>query len=203
MAGLTFVLTGVFDSLERDEAADLIKELGGKTTTSLSKKTGYMVVGEECGPAKMAKAEELGTKILSEDGLLDLIREKSGIPVKTRVQKEDSHGNGKVKKEKDSPAKKVKVEINASPIKTGKKEVKFADIEAKKEIKVEKLGILPIFKWKCSVFSFNNIAVEKRTEFKPVRAEKADVALAWVDKYKPQTIKDIIGQQGAGSNVEK
>lgn len=124
LAGLTFVLTGVFDSLEREEAADLIKDLGGKTTTSLSKKTNYMVVGEECGPAKMAKAEELGTTILSEDSLLDLIREKSGIPVKKSAKKEDSRADAKVKKEKGSPAKKPKLDAKVSPVKKEKKEIK-------------------------------------------------------------------------------
>lgn len=137
LAGLTFVLTGVFDSMERDEAADVIKDFGGKTTTSLSKKTSYMVVGEECGPAKMAKAEDLGTTILSEDGLLDLIREKSGIPVKKAAKKVDSPSPVKVKKEKESPAKKVKTETQASPVKKAKKE---ADIPVKKEIKIEKDG---------------------------------------------------------------
>lgn len=117
LAGLTFVLTGVYESLERDEVSDLIKELGGKVTTSLSKKTSYMVSGEESGPAKMAKAEDLGLKILSEDDLLNLIREKSGLPLVTpKPAKKDSKGKSddeekderKIKKEKDSPVKKIK-----------------------------------------------------------------------------------------------
>lgn len=45
--------------------------------------------------------------------------------------------------------------------------------------------------------------VVKKPEVTPVKVEKPEVSLAWVDKYKPSTIKDIIGQQGAGSNVEK
>ena len=46
LAGLVFVLTGVFESLEREEMAEIVKSLGGKVTTSLSKNTKYLVVGE-------------------------------------------------------------------------------------------------------------------------------------------------------------
>ena len=46
IAGLVFVLTGVFESLEREEMAEIVKNLGGKVTTSLSKNTKYLVVGE-------------------------------------------------------------------------------------------------------------------------------------------------------------
>ena len=49
LAGLVFVLTGVYESLEREEMAEIIKNLGGKVTTSVSKNTKYLVVGEEAG----------------------------------------------------------------------------------------------------------------------------------------------------------
>ena len=55
LEGLTFVITGVLESLERDEAADIIKKYGGKVTTSVSRKTSYIVVGEEAGESKLAK----------------------------------------------------------------------------------------------------------------------------------------------------
>lgn len=116
------MLTGVFDSLERDEAADIIKELGGKTTTSISKKTSYVVAGEESGPAKLAKADDLGTPIINEDGLLDLIREKSDIPVLKKAKKEkEADEENERKARKESPAKKIKQETKPSP---RKKEVK-------------------------------------------------------------------------------
>lgn len=130
LAGLTFVLTGVYDSLERDEAADVIQDLGGKTTSSISKKTSYIVAGEEAGPAKLAKAENLNITVLSEDGLLDLIREKSGLPLKAAQKKPESPV--KVKKEKESPMKRKQ---QASPAKKPKEE---AVTMIKKEIKTEK-----------------------------------------------------------------
>ena len=64
LKGLVFVLTGVFVSLEREEMTEIIQKLGGKVTTSLSKKTKYLVVGEEAGESKLAKAQSLGTKQL-------------------------------------------------------------------------------------------------------------------------------------------
>ena len=53
--GLTFVFTGVGESIERDEAAELVKKYGGRVTTSLSKKTNYLVVGEGAGMSKLAQ----------------------------------------------------------------------------------------------------------------------------------------------------
>ncbi|MBQ5312301.1 MAG: NAD-dependent DNA ligase LigA [Oscillospiraceae bacterium] len=68
----TFVLTGTLPTLKRDEAKRLIEEAGGKVTGSVSKKTDYVVAGEEAG-SKLTKAEELGITILTEKELLDMI----------------------------------------------------------------------------------------------------------------------------------
>ena len=64
-AGLTFVLTGTLTTMSRNEAAELIQSLGGKASSSVSKKTNYLVAGENAG-SKLTKAENLGIKILSE-----------------------------------------------------------------------------------------------------------------------------------------
>ena len=53
--GLTFVITGVLESIEREEAADLIQRYGGNFTQSVSKKTGYVVVGRDPGEHKFFK----------------------------------------------------------------------------------------------------------------------------------------------------
>ncbi|GAB2212708.1 hypothetical protein Drorol1_Dr00020689 [Drosera rotundifolia] len=74
LAGLTFVISGTLDSLEREEAEDLIKRHGGRVTGSVSKKTSYLLCDEDIEGRKSAKAKELGTPFLTEDGLFDKIR---------------------------------------------------------------------------------------------------------------------------------
>jgi len=70
--GLTFVLTGTLDSLSRDEAKKLIEQNGGKVTSSISKKTSFVVVGTNPG-SKIEKAEKLDLKILNENSLKELL----------------------------------------------------------------------------------------------------------------------------------
>lgn len=133
-----------------------------------------MIVGEEAGPKKLATAEELGIKMLSEDGLFDLIRERSGQNVdvnssntssKEKVEKKPSPGKRKTEKhDNEIPEKKVKKE---SPKKSSN------------EVKLETTTI---------------------TDQKPLENVEN---LAWVEKYKPTNLKQIIGQQGAASNVVK
>ena len=72
LAGLTFVLTGSLQHRTRDEAADEIGARSGKVTSSVSKKTSYVVVGEGPG-SKLAKAEELGVTILDEQAFEALL----------------------------------------------------------------------------------------------------------------------------------
>jgi DNA ligase (NAD+) len=71
-SGKTFVITGTLPTLKRDEAKALIQQAGGKVTDSVSKKTDYLVVGEEAG-SKLTKAESLGVAILSESELLAML----------------------------------------------------------------------------------------------------------------------------------
>ncbi|MEM8720144.1 MAG: NAD-dependent DNA ligase LigA [Cyanobacteria bacterium P01_G01_bin.39] len=72
LTGKTFVITGTLPSLKRDEAKKLIEQAGGKVTGSISKKTDYLLLGENAG-SKLAKAEKLGVAQLSEAELLELL----------------------------------------------------------------------------------------------------------------------------------
>jgi DNA ligase (NAD+) len=64
-AGKTFVLTGTLENYTRDQASHLIEERGGRVSSSVSKKTDYVLAGSEAG-SKLAKAEGLGIKIIDE-----------------------------------------------------------------------------------------------------------------------------------------
>jgi DNA ligase (NAD+) len=72
LAGLTFVLTGTLPALTRDEAKEKIEAAGGKTAGSVSRKTSYVVAGEEAG-SKLDKARELKIPVIDEAGLLELL----------------------------------------------------------------------------------------------------------------------------------
>jgi DNA ligase (NAD+) len=72
LAGKTFVLTGTLPTLKRDEAASMIEAAGGKVAGSVSKKTSYVVAGDDAG-SKLAKAQELGVAIIDETELLTLL----------------------------------------------------------------------------------------------------------------------------------
>ena len=71
--GKTFVLTGTLDTMTRKEAEDIIERFGGKTSSSVSKKTDYVLAGEEAG-SKLTKAQNLGVTIISENEFKEMIR---------------------------------------------------------------------------------------------------------------------------------
>lgn len=72
LGGMTFVLTGTLPTMTRDEASALIKEHGGKVSGSVSKKTTYVVAGEEAG-SKLTKARDLGVNVIDEAALLAML----------------------------------------------------------------------------------------------------------------------------------
>lgn len=228
MNGLNFVITGVLDSLERDEAAELIKEHGGKVTTSLSKKTSYMVVGLEAGLKKLATADELKVRQISEDDLLDLIRKKSGLDKEADATK-PTKKEAKLTPKRDttildvkSPKKEPKVSPKKEPISVPKKESTSSNSKQsprKHNIKLEKPSTPPkLYKKEADFGNEKSIKTEpgagawhaKSQDIvtdREVTAHEKNIASvenqAWVDKYKPTSVKQIIGQQGASSNVAK
>jgi DNA ligase (NAD+) len=73
LLGSTFVVSGVFAKVSRNELKQLIEDNGGKVSSSISKKTSYIVAGDKMGPSKKTKAESLGVSIISEDDFLLMI----------------------------------------------------------------------------------------------------------------------------------
>lgn len=235
MAGLTFLVTGVLESLERDECGSIIKEYGGKTMTVVGKRLNYLIVGEDAGPKKLAQAEEQGVKIISEDGFFDLIRERSGMKKEsgsvshndlveasspsssTKEQKQHRERDEKEDK-KSSNIKKEKSSPQQSP---PKKKPKLAELnnnlkkaKLKLDLEEERKFQIKQDKEKTEKHEIKNEKInENKTQDKvkeeqikqefPIKAAPADDMMAWVDKYKPMSVKDIIGQQGPNSNVTK
>lgn len=74
LSGNTFVVSGVFAKVSRNELKKLIEDNGGKVSSSISAKTSYVVAGENMGPSKLAKAESLGVRIITEDEFLEMVQ---------------------------------------------------------------------------------------------------------------------------------
>ncbi|XP_074443932.1 replication factor C subunit 1 isoform X2 [Larus michahellis] len=203
LEGLTFVITGVLESIERDEAKSLIERYGGKVTGNVSKKTNYLVMGRDCGQSKCEKASTLGTKVIDEDGLFDLIRTMPGkkskyeLAAETEAKKADS-------RPKRTPQKAEK--RNFSPIKREADNKKYKSTPEKgdsvKSVKKETAAVRKLM-------DFKRQTVEKKETPKPKENlisetnEDGTERLLWVDKYKPVSLKAIIGQQGEQSCANK
>ncbi|MCJ7620134.1 MAG: NAD-dependent DNA ligase LigA, partial [Anaerolineae bacterium] len=73
LSGLTFVITGTLPSMSREAAAELIESHGGRVTSSVSRNTSYLLVGQQPGETKVKRATELGVRSMSEEELLRLV----------------------------------------------------------------------------------------------------------------------------------
>ena len=71
--GMTFVLTGTLTKYSRNEASDIIERMGGKTSGSVSKKTTYVLAGEDAG-SKLTKAQSLGVEVITEEQFEQMIK---------------------------------------------------------------------------------------------------------------------------------
>ncbi|KAJ3679192.1 hypothetical protein LUZ60_017203 [Juncus effusus] len=142
LAGLTFVISGTLDSLEREEAEDLIKRHGGRITGSVSKKTTYLLCDEDIGGRKSQKATELGVPFLTEDGLFDLIRKSK--PSKPSIKQEN---------EKSKISEKIEKQVKSSPVKAEKKADQSSTMQRKEVPKSTKASISPAKKAKTGVSS--------------------------------------------------
>ncbi|XP_022113761.2 replication factor C subunit 1 [Pieris rapae] len=228
-----FLLTGVLDSFEREEIIEAITKYGGSVKSGISKKVTHVLAGEDAGPAKTAKAESLGIKIINEDQFLNMITEfskknnnqRSNANDKPNIKNEKSdkkkspkdekskrhHEKTTEDKSKESLNAKVKKERSVSPkatitLKNDK------SVSVKNPIKKER-SVSPQAKIKKEILDspkndFSGKIKKKKSEEEVEQVDNVDnsskdTSLMWVDKYKPQSIKQIIGQHGEASNVKK
>ncbi|CAF3338564.1 unnamed protein product [Rotaria sp. Silwood1] len=169
LKNLTFVISGILESLERDECKSLIEKYGGRVTGSISSKTTYLLVGRDGGESKLEKARDLKVKIISEDDLLQMIATRPG----------DDETPKKIPTSASQPLP------PPSPVKS-------------KPTAFNTVG--DVDKAKTSLSTPPTINNDTPTTPKLSVDEST---LMWADKYKPRTIKNLIGQQGDKSCVQK
>ncbi|KAK4712854.1 hypothetical protein R3W88_018761 [Solanum pinnatisectum] len=173
LAGLTFVISGTLDSLEREEAEDLIKRHGGRVTGSVSKKTTYLLCDEDIEGRKSSKAKELGTAFLTEDGLFEFIR--SSKKSKSATQPES-------KKSADTIVSSGKRNSQNTSDGTGSTATK---ILAAKQLAPS-----------ASPAKSSASPAKRKTQAK-------ESLLPWTEKYRPKAIVDIIGNKSLVEQIQR
>uniref|UniRef100_A0A3P8V5E4 Replication factor C subunit 1 n=1 Tax=Cynoglossus semilaevis TaxID=244447 RepID=A0A3P8V5E4_CYNSE len=217
LEGCVFVLTGVLESMERDDAKSLIERYGGKVTGNVSKKTTYLVQGRDSGVSKLEKAESLGTQILDEDGLLDLIRTKPGKKSKYEIAAEAQNKASKTRTPPSQVSKVTNRPQKISPSKGNSRSPhtpspsKTAQIQGHSvkggssstppgrgsgHMARRELGL------SSSSPSLSSSSCLPRGPSSP-SVSGEDASLLWVDKYRPLSLKAVLGQQGDQSCANK
>ncbi|XP_045128253.1 replication factor C subunit 1-like [Portunus trituberculatus] len=201
LQGLVFVLSGVFDSLDREEATEIVKKYGGKVTTSVSRNTSYLVVGVEAGESKLKKAEQLGTKQIDEDGLLELIATLPGKESKEATPKQATSGSSKLKKfARESEPKEAPTLASQSASPSTPDSLVTSTTTPKRSLSSSQASLTS--QESGSPSSSTSSPRTQSISSQELNSRSED-ALMWVDKYKPASTKNIIGQQGGASNVKK
>uniref|UniRef100_A0A671TH35 Replication factor C subunit 1 n=1 Tax=Sparus aurata TaxID=8175 RepID=A0A671TH35_SPAAU len=182
LEGCVFVVTGVLESMERDDVKSLIERYGGKVTVSISKKTTYLVQGRDSGVSKLEKAESFGTTILDEDGLLELIRTKPGKKSKYEIAAEAEV----------SAHIFVLIMLKASKTRTPPSKTSRSTPRSQK-----------ISPSKGNSRSPHTPSPSKTGLAQASSQTPSSESLLWVDKYRPLSLKTVIGQQGDQSCANK
>ena len=158
LSGKKFLVTGVLDTIERDEFIKLIKESGGHVMSGMSKNLDYLIVGRDAGPAKLKKAEEFGLKqmdenetfnmferILSEGHSLEDEEPSTSTQKKTETKKKETKKKKSSKRKEESDEDDDEVEESpkkkkATAKKTSKKTVKKSEEEVEEDGEDDDLG---------------------------------------------------------------
>uniref|UniRef100_A0A8D0A495 Replication factor C subunit 1 n=1 Tax=Sander lucioperca TaxID=283035 RepID=A0A8D0A495_SANLU len=209
LEGCVFVLTGVMESMERDDAKSLIERYGGKVTGNISKKTTYLVQGRDSGVSKLEKAESLGTKILDEDGLLELIRTKPGKKSKYEIAAE---AESKASKTRTPPSKTLKSTPKAQKISPSKGNSRSPHTPSPSKTGLAqghgartRDGCTPPGRGSGHT-ARRELGLSPSTSSSSAPGPSPtheDASLLWVDKYRPRSLKTVIGQQGDQSCANK
>ncbi len=196
LESLVFVFTGEMEHFGREEAQELVKSMSGKTTIGPSKKTSYMVCGSDPGPSKVQKAKDLGTPILTEEEFIELLKDKianpptelkrkASVSPKTKTKKvkiEQENEDVMIIDEKPVASDIIFIEEKKTPVKKPKSKVAVRIVSSK----VNKPTSKPTSKPKSITAGIGNPTSSTGT----TNAKENPI---FVEKYRPQTSKDIVG----------
>ncbi|KAL5103698.1 Replication factor C subunit 1 [Taenia crassiceps] len=175
--GKTFVLTGVLECIEREEAERLIVRGGGRVTQAVSKRTSYLLVGREPGASKLNKAVSLGTPQLTEEAFFDLV----------------DHGFGKADAgEGDNSNCDIAISLAPSGTITGRLLTPSPKKKTRKVKDENNQSALLTDRPMIPSPSLTKTAITEPT-----------VHELWVEKYRPRTRKELVGQNGAASPANR
>jgi replication factor C subunit 1 len=202
LSGKTFVFTGDLNSLSRDAAADIIKRYGGRVTGAPSKKTSFVVVGQNPGPSKMEKVQKLGISILDEDAFYNYIN-SFGTKTKNVELEVENSDEFKMENNKDEMKSKVKEStISTKVALTDQLDSKVTNQHASSSAeladqKVSSSAMLSKAHKEANVYESKtpSLAYQSAPRGKTLSSNEL-----WTEKYRPKTASEIIGNTG---QVEK
>lgn len=211
LAGKTFVLSGILDSLERGDVEDIVSKYGGRVTSAVSGKTTHLIIGEDPGESKTKKAKSLQVPLISEDDFLEMIRasnpnQESNEPMDLEEEemKDENHNESLFEssilttpvKEKSSS---LKSPISSPVTRKSSRKTPVKDDPSPKNDKDTKTAKEAI---KVNVKKEMDCTPPDPLVIAPIPGA-TKTSLMWVDKYKPKDLKDVVGQAGESSNARK
>ncbi|KAI5800029.1 chromosome transmission fidelity factor [Geopyxis carbonaria] len=178
LVGLSFVFTGVLGGISRESGQQLVKRYGGKVMTAPSKKTSYVVLGDEAGPKKLETIHKFGLKTIGEEGLFQLIRT---LP--------PNGGDGNAAREHE--AKKALED----------KKIKEMVAEMDRTEKAEKAKAARLAAAKAATTKETTETSKVKASLKPEPPK--DIAQLWTVKYAPNSMSQICGNKGQVEKLRK
>jgi replication factor C subunit 1 len=173
LAGMTFVFTGLLETLSREEGQELVKRYGGKVTGAPSSKTSYVVLGSDAGPSKLRKINDMKIKTINEDGLFELIR---------RLPANGGDGKAAEKNMEKKRAEEEKIRKEADEM---EKEERRKAAEAEKSAK-----------------EAQKQAAQKGSSTRPPPRPTPATSQLWTSKYAPTMMSQICGNRGQVEKIQ-
>ncbi|TVY89975.1 Replication factor C subunit [Lachnellula willkommii] len=175
LVGLTIVFTGILETISREEGQELVKRYGGKVTTAPSGKTSYVVLGNDAGPSKLRKIQQMGLKTINEEGLFALI---SRMPA--------NGGDGKAAEINNEKKKAEMEKIKEDALEMEREEQRKRDEAVKARKKLEK-----------------EAASQGSKARLPPPPPAPSSSQLWTTKYAPTSANQICGNKSQVEKIQK